>query len=88
MELAVLEPMDPASGVASLEFKAANMFEEELTRGTEPDSRRSFLEKTLEGPNCIMVGLEILPKFERSPALACCFMIDVVHPSAPTCGGP
>jgi len=88
VELAVLEPTDPASGVASLELSAANMFDEELVRVTEPDSRRSFLEKTLDGPNCIVVDLEIFPKLERSPAFVCGRIAGVVQPSAPTCGGP
>jgi len=84
VELAVLEPIDPASGVASLELRAANMFDEELARVTVPDSRRSFLEKILEGPNCIVVDLEIFPKLERSPAFVCGRPAGVVQPSAPT----
>jgi hypothetical protein len=65
-----------------LEFRAANMFEEELARVTEADSRLSFLlEKILEGPNCIVVDLDIFPNLERSPAFVGCWRAGVVQPS-------
>jgi hypothetical protein len=88
VEAAVRDPTDTASGVASLLFNIANIFEEDDTRVTDADSRLSpRLENTLVGPNCRPEPelRSILPNFDRSPALVWGGRVTgVVHPSAPT----